>query len=158
LPRPRLTFNPVIAMMALLCTSCGGTIVYRANEARGRINFNGPISPKPGSRIIVESSSEGFVKIQGRTEVNNEIGLLSVPFRLALSSTGDVFEIRAFQDEDGNSRWTDGETLGLYDKTFVLSRIVKVEQLRENELHLVSDDNDYLDGISITIDSEGGSP
>ncbi len=83
----------------------------------GRINFTAAVPPSLTAPIIVQYSTDGFATAQlGQTITDNPQGLLSIPFDITTAviaecpmTDGAVFQIRAFQDTNGDGTWESGE-------------------------------------------------
>ena len=117
-----LSSNSIWALLAtgLLASACGkGTPdkVY-ANYLTGRVNVAGTVSVQSGAPILIEYSTDGFATVSGTLRLNNDQGLLTLPYRIEFKSyDGDYVQLRAYQDSNKNGIWDPGEASGRYDNT-----------------------------------------
>ncbi|MCC7443006.1 MAG: hypothetical protein IT285_15340 [Bdellovibrionales bacterium] len=97
-------------------SGCGNALnceIYGDN-VEGRIYFTRDVEVDRGKNIVVEYSENAFTSVTKTSPLDNQQGLLSIPYSLCAESEVD-FAIRAYQDENGNGVYDAGEGNGRHD-------------------------------------------
>jgi uncharacterized protein (DUF2141 family) len=106
---------------ALLLAGCGNAVncVVDGDNLRGRITIGDSVKINSGAQLIVEWSTNSFATVPTLSDtvaVKNVHGMPSVSYSACIYNDG-TYQLRAFQDVNGNGVLDAGEGSGRYDGT-----------------------------------------
>ncbi len=132
----RRSKDPAIALiLALFAIGCAiryspkqNKVPRYASFVAGRINFATGVSPATSTKILIETSEDNFATIKGVLDgPTNDLGLVSFPFHVPINPTPSpipspnptypplYYNVRAYQDTNGNRTYDVGEPTGRID-------------------------------------------
>jgi hypothetical protein len=102
-------------LVALVGTGCDELdCLVSGDNVHGRVTFGVGTTIHQGTNILVQWSADSFSSVTGTTTESNMHGLVTVPFGMCVTTNTD-YQLRAFQDFNGNGQPDTGEARGLYD-------------------------------------------
>lgn len=109
-----------IALSAAALGGCGSSLdCLTGDNVRGRVLMTSTTSgtePRGGAKLLIQYSEDSFTSIKRTATSDNKQGFTSVPFSLCADLDRN-FQLRAFQDINGDRVWATGEAAGRDDGT-----------------------------------------
>jgi len=138
-------------VLVLGSAGCGNSLncSILGENLKGRIDYSSEVDLEKDSTLVIEWSSESFATIDDSKTLQNIHGLVTVPYSACLELDSD-YQVRVFQDTNGNGTLDTGETYGLYDGTSNgtgTATVVNLPSSENNENWQMEDEAD------ITIDA-----
>lgn len=148
------TFVLISAVFVLY--GCGSDLgcTVRGNNVNGRIYFPAGTPVEAGSTIVVQYSEDSFTTIEKTETVWNLQGLVALPYSVC-ADQDSTFQVRAFQDSDGDGSYDVGEYAGRDDGTssghdgYLGRIIVSPSATDEDQWPTVGTADIYLDDATV---------
>ena len=149
--KPRGLLPGVLLSALLGLTACGNSLncTILGDNIAGHILYGSAVDVEKDSDLVIEWSSDSFATIVDSKSVQNIHGLVAVPYSACLDLDTD-YQVRAFQDANGNGSLDTGETVGLYDGTSDGNGTATTVNLPSSENNV---NWQVEDGADITIDA-----
>ncbi len=136
----------------LVLGGCGNSLkcALQGDNLKGHVTLAEGVPLASGADVVIEVSSDSFVTAAETVTRENLHALVAVPYSACISNDVD-FNVRAFQDINGNGALDAGEFLGLYDGTSDGSGTARTVNLPADE---TNETWEVEDGVDITLDTE----
>ena len=111
--------TPVLLLLTVPLAGCGlsADCALNGETLQGRVTFGKTVSVRNDVDVVIQYSQNSFSTSIDRVQKSNPQGLLTVPYGFCAAEGS--YQVRAFQDLNGNGNLDSGESYGLMDGTDV---------------------------------------